>query len=80
MLRKIFTRFRIRRQTAKPLLTAGFMVVSAGCEDHAELPREESGPGTSPATVTDESAVSGSPEEAIRFKSVIFDYPDEGKP
>ena len=80
MFRKIFTRFRIRRRTAKPLLTAGFMFVSAGCKEHAELPSEESGPGTSPAAVTDTSAVSDSSQDAIRFKSVIFDYPDQSKP
>jgi len=78
MFRKLFTRLRIRSQTAKPLLTAGFMFVSAGCKEHAELPSEETGPGTSPAT--DESAASDSPENAIRFKSVIFDYPDQSKP
>ena len=80
MFRKIFTRFRIQSRTAKPLLTAGFMVVSAGCEEHAELPSEVAGSGTSPASVTDQSAVSDGPEEAIRFRSVIFDYPDQGKP
>ncbi len=80
MFRKIFTRFRIQSRTAKPLLTAGIMVVSAGCEEHAELPSNRSGPVTSPASVTDKSGVPDSPQEAIRFHSVIFDYPNQGKP
>ena len=80
MFRKIFTRFRIRRRTAKPLLTAGFMVFSAGCKEHAELPSQEAGPVASPASATDGVAVPESSQEAIRFKSVIFDYPDQSKP
>ncbi|HQZ67041.1 MAG TPA: hypothetical protein PLY87_18245 [Planctomycetaceae bacterium] len=80
MFRKRFTPFCMRVQTASPLLTAGFIVVSAGCEEHVKVTNQESGMSAASTPVADEPATSSGSGEAIRFSSPMFDYPNEDKP
>ncbi|HQX49951.1 MAG TPA: hypothetical protein PLY87_01185 [Planctomycetaceae bacterium] len=82
MFRKQFTPFRIRAQTASPLLTAGFIVVTAGCEErpNPKLPNEVPDQTTAPASMADKSALSDGSADAIQFRSVIFGYPGQDKP
>ena len=80
MFRKRSKPFCMRVQTASPLLTAGFIVVSAGCEEHAKVTNHAAGMSAASTPVADEPPMSGTSGEAIRFSSAMFDYPNEGKP